>query len=126
MIVQDNVVGFAALPSSGIPWVRIVSCNPCELKDPAVPPVFSGYPAGDRDGWETFRAEYDRAHRELWRGFDEHMREHGAPPLPELEFVHDSPWLNLYLFPAEADYARERPLAATWHRLDSCVRATDD
>ena len=42
-----------------------------------------------------------------------------------LEFIHESPWLNLYVYPAEADYARSRPLAPTWHRLESCVRATD-
>ena len=27
------------------------------------------------------------------------------------------------LYPAEADYERSRPLAPTWHRLDTCVRA---
>ena len=42
VIVQDNVVGFPALGASGRPWVRIVSCNPAELKDERVPPVFSG------------------------------------------------------------------------------------
>ena len=47
VIVEDNVVSFAALPASGVPWVRIVSCNPAEIKDPDVPPTFSGYPAGD-------------------------------------------------------------------------------
>jgi MGT family glycosyltransferase len=30
--------------------------------------------------------------------------------------------LNLYLYPAEADYPRSRPLGQRWHRLDSCVR----
>ncbi|HEY7208137.1 MAG TPA: nucleotide disphospho-sugar-binding domain-containing protein [Gaiellaceae bacterium] len=125
VVVEDNVVGFAALPASGRPWVRIVSCNPCELKDAAVPPVFSGYPAADRAGWDEFRAEYDRVHRSLWKSFSAFMQEQDAPPLPELEFVHDSPRLNLYLYPEEADYARARPLGPTWHRLDSCVRATD-
>ena len=37
-IVEDNVVSFPALPASGVPWVRIVSCNPAELKDALVPP----------------------------------------------------------------------------------------
>ncbi len=44
VIVEDNVVSFPALPASGVPWVRIVSCNPAEVKDPEVPPAFSGYP----------------------------------------------------------------------------------
>src|SRR5205823_6205565 len=46
-------------------------------------------------------------------------------PLPELEFIHESPCLNHYVYPAEADYQRSRPLPATWHRLDSSVRETD-
>ena len=50
VVVEDNVVAFPALPASGRPWVRVVSCNPAELKDPLVPPVFSGYAAGDRTG----------------------------------------------------------------------------
>jgi MGT family glycosyltransferase len=126
VIVEDNVVGFPALPASALPWVRIVSCNPCELKDPDVPPVFSGYPSNDRSGWDEFRSEYERSHRVLWEEFDAFMRDDGAPPLPELEFIHESPVLNLYLYPAEADYRRAQPLADNWQRLDSCVRATDE
>jgi len=38
VIVEDNVVAFPALPASGRPWVRIASCNPAEIKDPAIPP----------------------------------------------------------------------------------------
>ena len=65
VIVEDNVVSFAALPASGVPWVRIVSCNPAELKDPAVPPTFSGYPADDRTDWAEYRAEQRRTHQDL-------------------------------------------------------------
>jgi MGT family glycosyltransferase len=129
VIVEDNVVAFPALPASGRPWVRIASCNPAELLDPAVPPVFSGYPADDQTAWAAFRAEYLRTHGALWAEFDTFCREHGAPGLPDGPqgpgFIHESPYLNLYLFPAEADYAREIPLAPTWHRLDACVRTTE-
>ena len=130
VLVEDNVVAFPALPSSGRPWVRIVSCNPAELKDPAVAPFSSGYPAADRSAWPAFLGEVERTHREMWADFDAFAREHGAPGLDWTdqgpEFIHESPWLNLYSYPAEADYARERPLGPTWHRLDSTVRATDD
>ena len=61
-------------------------------------------------------------HGDLHADFDEFARERGAPPLPDLEFIHESPYLNLYLYPEEADYARSRPLGPMWHRLDSCVR----
>jgi MGT family glycosyltransferase len=125
VIVEDNVVGFPAVPASGIPWVRIVSCNPLELKDPALPPVFSGYASGDPSGWEDFRTRYRELHGPLQREFSEFCVERGAPPLPDGEFIHESPLLNLYLYPAEADYGRSRPLGPTWYRLGSCVRRPD-
>jgi MGT family glycosyltransferase len=126
VIVEDNVLTFPAIPASGRPWVRVVSCNPAEIKDPDVPPAFSGYPVDDRSGWEAYRAEYRRTHRELHAAFDAFCVERGAPPLPDLEFVHESDWLNLYLYPDMVDYARERPLGPTWHNLQTSVRATDE
>ena len=126
VIVQDNVVGFPAVLASGRPWVRIVSCNPLEVKDRALPPVFSGYPTGDRAGWDEFRRRYRELHEPLQTAFSSFCQARGAPPLPELEFVHESPFLNLYLYPAEADYERSRPLGQSWQRLDSCVRSVDE
>ncbi len=129
VIVEDNVVGFPAVVMAGRPWVRIVSCNPAELKDPAIPPFSSGYPVGDRSAWPAFLEEVERTHRDMWSDFDAFMRDRGAPGLAWSDlgpdFIHESPFLNLYLYPAEADYTRARPLAATWQRLDSSVRATD-
>jgi MGT family glycosyltransferase len=125
VICEDNVPCFPALPASGRPWVRIVSCNPLELRDPGIAPVFSGYPQEDRTGWDEFRAEYERTHRPMWEQFNEFVRGCGAPPLPDLEFIHESPWLNLYVYPAEVDYRRTRPLGDRWQRLESCVRASD-
>jgi MGT family glycosyltransferase len=124
LIVEDNVCAFPALPASGRPWVRVVSCNPAEIKDPEVPPVFSGYPAADRSGWDAYWDEFRRTHAEMHAAFDAFCRERGAPGLPELEFIHDSPYANLYLYPQEVDYARARPLTG-WTNLQSSVRATD-
>jgi MGT family glycosyltransferase len=125
LIVEDNVVAFPALPASGRPWARIASCNPAELKDPAVPPPFSGLPGDDHSGWEDYWATYREAHREMHAAFSEFCRERGAPPLPPDEFIHESTWLNMYLYPDEVDYARTRPLGSTWHNLQASVRATD-
>ena len=122
VIVQDNVVGFPAVLASGRPWARIVSCNPLELKDSALPPPFSGYPTGDSAGWEEFRTRYRDLHEPLQCEFSDFCEERGAPPLSELEFIHESEFLDLYLYPREADYARSQPLGARWQRLDSCVR----
>jgi MGT family glycosyltransferase len=125
VICEDNVCAFPALPASGRPWVRIVSCNPLELPDPAIPPVFSGYAAADDSGWAAFRAEYERTHREMWAEFDAFSRAAGAPPLPDLEFMYTSPHLNLYVYPAETDYRRSQALGPAWHRLESCVRGSE-
>jgi MGT family glycosyltransferase len=124
VIVEDNVPGFPAVVTADAPWVRIVSCNPLELKDRDLPPAFSGYPLADRSGWEAFRAEYDRTHREMWEDFNGWVQEQGAPALGDLEFIHAAD-LNLYVYPAEADYPRSRPLDSSWARLESCVRASD-
>jgi MGT family glycosyltransferase len=45
--------------------------------------------------------------------------------LPELEFMHESPWLNLFIYPSEVDYRRAQPLGPTWHNLEASVRSTD-
>ena len=125
VLVEDNVVSFPALLASGRPWVRIVSCNPAELRDPQVPPAFSGYPTGERSYWDAYRREYARSHSEMHADFDEFCRERGGPPLPELEFMHESPWLNLFIYPSEVDYRRAQPLGPTWHNLEASVRSTD-
>ena len=123
VLVEDNVVAFPALLTAGAPYVRIMSCNPLEARDPGIPPVFSGLPSDDPGGWADFRREYDRTHRPMWREFNDWVCRQGAPPLPDLDFVHTSPDLNLYVYPQALDYARR--LDDTWHRLDSSVRETD-
>jgi MGT family glycosyltransferase len=126
VIVEDNVVAFPAVAALGRPWVRIVSCNPLELKGAELPPAFSGYPTGDRAAWDDFRRRYRELHEPLQTEFSVFCEERGAPPLPELEFIHESPFLNLYLYPAELDYERSQALTASWQRLESCVRAVDE
>ena len=129
VIVEDNVVAFPALQTAGKPFVRIVSCNPLEIRGPAadeIPPPYSGLPADDRAEWEAFREEYDRTHRPTWEDFDAWCREQGTRPLPELEFEHTSTRPEPVRLPAGRRLhgpAAARP--ATWRRLDSSVRATD-
>ena len=125
VVVEDNVVGFPAIPASGVPWVRIVSCNPLEVKDPELPPTFSGLPLADSSGWADFREEYARQVGDLQASFSDFCVERGATPLPALEFIHESPWLNLTIYPDELDYPRSRPLGERWQNLQTSVRATD-
>jgi MGT family glycosyltransferase len=124
-IVEDNVCAFPAIPASGRPWVRIVSCNPLELKDPELPPPYTGLPLDDRSSWDEYRHEYRRAIDEMQAGFSEFCVERGAPPLADGEMIHASEWLNLCIYPSEVDYPRSEPLGDTWHNLESSVRTTD-
>jgi MGT family glycosyltransferase len=126
VIVQDNVVAFGAVLTAGRPWVRIVSCNPLEMPDANLPPVFSGLPAGAPGGWEPFRQLYADLHADLHRDFNAFLRDHGCPQLPMGQFMYESPSLNLYNYPAELDYERSAPLGRSWQRLESSVRATDE
>jgi MGT family glycosyltransferase len=130
LIVEDNVVAFPAIAASGRPWARIVSCNPMEMKDERIAPFSSGYPVADRTAWPAFLDEVRRTHADMWMDFDQFCREHGETGLTYgplgPEFIAESPYLNLYSYPAEADYERATPLGPTWHRLDSTIRAADE
>ena len=125
VIVQDNVVAFPAVLTAGVPWVRIVSCNPLEIADPSLPPALSGLPGSEPSDWEPFRHAYAAAHADLHDDFNRLAVEQGCPPLPAVQFMYESPFLNLYTYPEELDYRRSRPLGQTWLHLESCVRATD-
>jgi MGT family glycosyltransferase len=125
-IVEDNVVLFPALVTSGAPFVRIVSCSPLEVTGPDVPPPFSGLPSADRSQWDAYRAEFDRTHRAMWSDFNDWVQAQGADPLRELEFMPHTAAANLYVYPDEADYLDARPLDDTWARMDSSVRETDE
>ena len=100
--------------AAGRPWVRLLSCNPAEIKDPLVAPFSSGYPAADRSAWPAFLDEVRRTHGDMWADFDAFCRDNGAGGLTwgdgGPDFMHESPFLNLYSYPAEADYARANPL----------------
>ncbi|MEZ5095796.1 MAG: glycosyltransferase [Nocardioides sp.] len=126
VLVEDNVVAFPALLTSGAPYVRIVSCNPLEVRGDDIAPVFSGYAEDDRSDWPAFLAEFDRTHRDMWADFDAWVQERGAPPLPDRDFIHTSAAANLYVYPEALDYVDRRPLGETWHRLASSVRETDE
>lgn len=126
VVVEDNVVIFPALTTSGAPFVRIVSCNPLEVPGPGIAPGLSGLAQDAPATWAPYREELDRTHRELWESFNAWVVEQGAAPLPELEFMPRANAANLYVFPEEADYVADRPLDDSWTRMDSSVRLTDE
>ncbi|SDD50550.1 glycosyltransferase [Nocardioides lianchengensis] len=126
VVVEDNVVIFPALTTSGAPFVRIVSCNPLEVPGPGVAPGLSGLAQADPASWTPFREELERTHRETWESFNAWVVEQGGAPLPDLEFMPRDNAANLYVFPEEADYLADRPLDGSWTRMDSSVRLTDE
>jgi MGT family glycosyltransferase len=124
VIIEDNVIAFPALITAGVPFVRIVSCNPLEVPGAEIAPVFSGLGEDDREGWAAFRAEYERTHRAFYEDFNAWVQEQGAPALPDLEFIHSGD-VNVYVYPEALDYVDRRPLDETWTRVDSSVRETE-
>ncbi len=126
VLVEDNVVLFPALTTSGAPFVRIVSCNPLEVPGEGVAPALSGLPQDDPGSWASFRKEFEQTHQGLWEEFDAWVQEQGGSPLPHLEFMPRDNAANIYVYPEEADYVAARPLDPSWHRIDSSVRLTDD
>jgi MGT family glycosyltransferase len=125
VVVTDNVTGYPAVELAGAPWVRFVSANPLEMRDPGLPPVLSGLPVADRSAWQAFADEYHRQHEDLLNEHNDFRVSVGTEPCPLDEFNTYSKWLNLYLFPEAADYDRTVPLDPTWHRLQSTVRTSD-
>ncbi|WP_188550300.1 nucleotide disphospho-sugar-binding domain-containing protein [Sediminivirga luteola] len=130
VVVEDNVVAFPALVTAPAPFVRIVSCNPLEIRGQGIAPVLSGLPEDDAQAHAEFRARYDQTHRPMWADFNRWVQEQGAPALPELEFMHPGD-VNLYIYPEELDYLGRRPLpglnepGSVWQRVESSVRETE-
>ena len=123
VVCTDNVTGYPAVELAGCPWVRFVSANPLEMRDPELPPVLSGLPIDDRSEWDAFRAEYHAQHEELLNEHNDFRASVGVDPCPLDEFNTNSPWANLYLFPEIADYprstaARRHVAPAELHRAD--------
>ena len=110
VIVEDNVVGFPAVVTADAPWVRIVSCNPAGAEGSGPAAGLLGVPGRrpQRLGRRSRTSTTPRTGR-CGQDFNEWVQEQGAPPLDDLEFIHERR-LNLYLYPAEADYARAVPL----------------
>src|SRR5215218_10276418 len=126
VLVEDNVVLFPALVTSGAPFVRIVSCNPLEMPGPGIPPGLSGLAMDAPDTWADFRDEFERTHRETWEAFNAWVQDQGAAPLPDLGFMPRDNAASIYVYPEEADYTDARPLDDSWHRIESSVRLTDE
>ena len=127
VLVEDNVVAFPALLTSGAPFVRIVSCNPLEVRGDGVaagvlrvrrrrpdrvgrlPRRVRPHPPGDVGRVQRVGAGAGRAAAAPPR-LHPHL---GASPTST-----STPRSSTTSTPGRSD--------STWHRLDSSVRETDE
>ncbi len=126
VIVEDNVVLFPALVTAGVPFIRVVSCNPLEITGDGIAPALSGLAQAEPESWGPWRAAAAESLGEQWEAFNAWCQANGAPALPHLEYMPRDNAANIYVYPEAADYVGERPLDDTWHRIESSVRDTDD
>ena len=129
VIVEDNVVGVPGDRGerAAVGPHRVVQPDGDEGPRAIAPFSVRLSRSRDRTDWPAFLDEVRRTHGDMWADFDAFCRDHGETGLSYgplgPEFIAESPYLNLYSYPAEADYERADPLGPTWHRLDSTVRA---
>ena len=125
VIVEDNVCGFPARRHGGgaVGADRLVqparaeatpTCRPCS-RATRWPTAAAG---------PTSVREYDRMHRAALAGLQRVGAGAGRAAAARPRVHPRAADLNLYLYPAEADYrAQRRRSTRSWHRLESCVRS---
>lgn len=123
LICVDNVILFPAIKQSGVPWVRIVSCSENEVADDNIAPYLSGCRENDAAGRERFRRRYQEVLKPIHDEFNNFLIHCGEAPYPLANFVEESPYMNLLLYPESAKFNRSKPLDPNrFQYLEGCVR----
>ena len=123
LICVDNVILFPAIKQSGVPWVRIVSCSENEVADDNIAPYLSGCRENDAAGRERFRRRYQEVLKPIHDEFNNFLIQCGEAPYPLANFVEESPYMNLLLYPESAKFNRSKPLDPNrFQYLEGCVR----
>lgn len=131
------------------PWMRLHSANPLMVIDAVhpkglKPPPMSGYKLSTKEAREKMRKEEPEKWNAMiaeWQAvmtkmhqvlgqvgetrLDRFLKEHNCPPLEPGKQSHDSPHLNLYLFPKELDYDKDDDIfrySPRWFGADSLIR----
>ena len=122
LICVDNVILFPAIKQSGVPWVRIVSCSENEVADDNIAPYLSGCRENDAAGQERFRRRYQEVLKPIHDEFNNFLIQCGEAPYPLANFVEESPYMNLLLYPESAKFNRSKPLDPNrFQYLEGCV-----
>ena len=123
LICVDNVILFPAIKQSGVPWVRIVSCSENEVADDNIAPYLSGCRENDAAGQERFRRRYQEVLKPIHDEFNNFLIQCGEAPYPLANFVEESPYMHLLLYPESAKFNRSKPLDSNrFQYLEGCVR----
>lgn len=123
LICVDNVILFPAIKQSGVPWVRIVSCSENEVADDNIAPYLSGCRENDAAGQERFRRRYQEVLKPIHDEFNNFLIQCGEAPYPLANFVEESPYMNLLLYPESAKFNRSKQLDPNrFQYLEGCVR----
>ena len=123
LICVDNVILFPAIKQSGVPWVRIVSCSENEVADDNIAPYLSGCREDDAAGQERFRRRYQEVLKPIHDEFNKFLIQCGEAPYPLANFVEESPYMNLLLYPESAKFNRSKPLDPNrFQYLEGCVQ----
>ena len=123
LICVDKVILFPAIKQSGVPWVRIVSCSENEVADDNIAPYLSGCRENDAAGQERFRRRYQEVLKPIHDEFNNFLIQCGEAPYPLANFVEESPYMNLLLYPESAKFNRSKPLDPNrFQYLEGCVR----
>ena len=129
VIVEDNVVAFPALLTSGAPYVRIVSCNPLEVPRRRHPPGVLRLPGrrperlGRRSAPSTTGPTAT-----CGRTFNAWVRRAGRPAAarPASSCTTSRAWPTSTSSPRRPTTPTPARSTPTWHRMDSSVRETDE
>lgn len=132
-----------------IPWIRLHSANPyfvidSKLPNGLKPPPMSGAKLLTKAArqemreqeparWEAMLNDWKSTLQKVMEALSsmgetslqKFMQEHNCPPLAPGKQAHDSPHLNLYLFPREFDYDQDDDIFCyppRWFGCDSLIR----
>lgn len=122
LIVVDTLVSLPSVESCGIPWIGIWSANPIRMFASDCPPADSGLPTtSERALWDQFQARLESYFMDIRDEFAKWFQQYGVK-LTSPDFLNDSPYLNLYPYPAEVDYTDLASAPDGWFRLDGLIR----
>lgn len=123
--VIDHFFGSPALFKLNIPWARVWSASPLFLHANDLPQAWLGLPTEWNKDDPKYSEWHERALKVRRKVYDDIVnpfwKSHGLPDLPTnpLDYLPVSPYLNIYMFPEELDYAQ--PLTK-WERCDCLIR----